>query len=121
MQKTSPFITAEELKKKIDRKEKITILDVREPYEFEEGHIPESINIPLQSLGSGILEKIVPKKKEIVTVCLHGVRSFRAQKELALHGYKAKNLSGGMVAWNSVYGTALVHGRKHLKSAPKPH
>lgn len=93
------LITAQELKEKIRKKENIFLLDVRQPEEFEEWHIPKSTNIPLASLGNGVLEKIVPKKSLIITICMHGVRSSYAVLELSRNGFSAKSLTGGIEDW----------------------
>ncbi len=59
------FITPEEVKKKIDMKDNIMILDVREPSEYTGWHIAGSANIPIGNLMHDI-EKL-PKNKDIVT------------------------------------------------------
>ncbi len=92
-------ISVEELKKKLKSNEKIFLLDVREPYEFEEGHIKGSVNIPLGFLGVGIIQKSIPKDKEVITICMHGRRSLYARNELSLQGYRVFSLFGGFEAW----------------------
>lgn len=63
-----------------------TIVDVRDPEEFAEGHIPGAINIPVASFaaGSGVLDK----KKKIITTCNSGGRSYNAYRKLMKLGYK---------------------------------
>lgn len=74
------------------------LLDVRTPQEYREGHIPGSINVPLQSL---IGEGRVPAGKEVplFVYCHSGARSRQAVSRLAEMGYtKVKNI-GGIAAY----------------------
>lgn len=75
----------------------VFVLDVREPDEYEEAHIPGSILIPLGSLQRRLSE--VPKDRQVVVVCAVGGRSARATHFLRGHGVEAVNLHGGMRAW----------------------
>lgn len=63
---------------------KAVIIDVREADEWEEGHLKQSINIPLSRIENGIsaeeLNKLFPKKTIIYTHCAAGVRSLKAAK-----------------------------------------
>ncbi len=82
-------------------KEKPYVLDVRSPQEFRgDGHIAGANLIPLSELASHI--KKIPTDCLIVTVCRSGARSAAAQSQLERAGYtQVKNLSGGMMAWQS--------------------
>jgi rhodanese-related sulfurtransferase len=73
------------------------ILDVREPSEYVQGHIPGSHLIPLGTLDQRLGE--VPKDQDVVTVCRSGARSGKAAKILAAAGFKVVNMAGGMMAW----------------------
>jgi rhodanese-related sulfurtransferase len=74
------------------------ILDVRNPGELEKlGAIPGAINIPVDQLRDRIAE--LPKDKEILVYCMVGLRGNVAYRQLANHGFKAKNLSGGYKTW----------------------
>ena len=66
-----------------------TIVDVRDPEEFAEGHIQNSINIPVASFASqsGVLDK----KKKIIVYCNSGGRSYNAYRKLMKLGYKEIN------------------------------
>ena len=91
-------ITPTELKKKLDNKEPVFLLDVREDFEFELCHIEGSRLIPLPTLFYMIKE--IPKDKEIIAICHHGHRSASACEFLMQKGYKnVKNLAGGIDAW----------------------
>ncbi len=87
--------------KKLDDKRPLFLLDVREPDEFTGWHIPSAINIPLGALQQRAQD--VPKDKEIITICAHGIRSARASHFLHAQGYGVQTLDGGMVMWNCVY------------------
>ncbi len=74
------------------------LLDVREPGEFQRGHIAGAKLIPLGALGSHLAE--LPKNREILCVCQSGNRSSSATRRLIEAGYQAINLSGGMSGWS---------------------
>jgi rhodanese-related sulfurtransferase len=75
----------------------IQLVDVREPYEREAGHVDGSRHVPLAELTAAApsLDPAVP----IVFVCRVGARSAMAAWSFARAGYDAHNLDGGMVAW----------------------
>lgn len=94
-------ITTEDLQSILD--ENPTIIDVREVYEFEDAHIPSSINIPLQELDSyvGSRKRLsLDKDETLYIVCAHGNRSIRASAYLSSKGLHAINVVGGMSLWN---------------------
>lgn len=74
-----------------------TILDVREPYEFEAGHIPNAVHIPMDQLPER-LEELDPDD-DVNVICRTGGRSSRVTQWLIHNGYSAANVSGGMGAW----------------------
>jgi molybdopterin/thiamine biosynthesis adenylyltransferase/rhodanese-related sulfurtransferase len=91
-------ITPEELKAKLDKKEDVFVLDVREPHEFEICNL-DGYLIPLRDLPSRVNE--LDSSKEIVAYCHTGVRSQRAVEFLRTAGFKkVKNLVGGIEAWS---------------------
>lgn len=74
------------------------IIDVREPDEWQDGHIPGALHIPLGSLGARASE--IEREREVIIVCRSGNRSSRATAALQRAGYSnVKNLSGGMISW----------------------
>ena len=92
-----PEISVEELKKKLDAKEDIFVLDVREPHEYKicniNGHL-----IPLNDLPRRVQE--LDPSKEMVVHCRSGVRSAKAVGFLRQAGFaKVTNLAGGILAW----------------------
>ncbi|OLO26132.1 hypothetical protein BTR23_24035 [Alkalihalophilus pseudofirmus] len=88
----------EELAKKIDGNEKITVLDVRESAEYAFGHIPGAIHIPLGELEQRFEE--LKKNEEIHVVCHSGSRSDLAAQQLTERGFhNVKNVVPGMKDW----------------------
>lgn len=73
------------------------IIDVRTTGEYSTGHIPGSLNIPLDTLGSKIIE-LRNKKKPLITVCRSGARSGMAKAQLESAGLEVYN--GG--PWDSL-------------------
>ena len=93
-------ISSEELKNKIDRKEKLILLDVREPHEHQDFNIG-GILLPLGNIVSMQIEPIEDLKDlEIICYCRSGQRSMQACLMLETFGFtNVKNLTGGMVEW----------------------
>ncbi len=98
-----PQITTDDLKKSIEAKEKMVILDVRTPGEFSRGKIEGSINISVDDIGEKV-EKLLPNKDEkIVVYCLSGSRSVFAVDEMTKLGYKKVfNLTNGLLVWRAM-------------------
>lgn len=93
----STRISAEETQERIKSKQPPFVLDVRQPEEYQSGHIAGAKLIPLSQLGSRLHE--LPRDREIVCVCRSGSRSSAATRQLQASGYTCYNLSGGMIAW----------------------
>ncbi|HVR30329.1 MAG TPA: ThiF family adenylyltransferase, partial [Thermoanaerobaculia bacterium] len=88
-----------EVKRLLDSGKKVTILDVRNPPEYEIGRIEGSILIPLPELQDRLGE--LDSRETIVVHCHHGPRSTRAVNLLRKFGFaKAKNLKGGIDEWS---------------------
>ncbi len=94
-----PTITANELKTKLDRKDKFILVDVREPYEYDICNISGSKLIPLGELPARLSE--LDSADEIVLHCKMGGRSAKALRILQDAGFrKLSNLQGGILAWS---------------------
>lgn len=76
--------------------EGLTVLDVREPVEWQHGHIEGAVHIPLSLLPVRLGE--LPQTQTLV-VCRVGGRSAQAVMWLQQQGYDAVNLDGGMLDW----------------------
>lgn len=79
---------------------KTFVLDVRESTEFNEGHVPGAVNIPLDSLRKRLDE--LPQDREIWVHCYMGKRSYYACRILNQKGFDARNLSGGILMYEPV-------------------
>lgn len=78
--------------------ENITIIDVREEWEYNEGRIPGAILLPLGELKKNY--DVLDKEAEIILVCRSGNRSGSAAQFLANKGFNnVYNLVGGMLSW----------------------
>jgi CRP-like cAMP-binding protein len=73
------------------------LLDVRMGIEYEEEHIPDSVNIPLDELRTRYAE--LDPDSEYYVYCLGGARSASAAFLLRMQGFNAKNIRGGISAW----------------------
>ena len=83
-------------------RENAVILDVREDNEYRDGHIVNSVHIPLSYLKDRLKELEKYKGKPIIVGCRSGQRSSQACGVLKKQGYDAVyNLSGGIMAWKS--------------------
>ena len=92
-------ITVQELKEKINRKENLLIIDVREEWEFEEYNISGKL-IPLATLPNHLEELKEYKSKEVIIHCRSGKRSHQAKLFLESNGFEnVRNLLGGMLEW----------------------
>lgn len=102
-----------DLKNKMDSGENLYILDVRTPEEYKSWKISydkqvEPSLIPLDKLSSAEQIRNIPRDREVITVCSHGMRSKMAAEYLSQLGYNVKSIKGGMVAWNKVNDLALI-------------
>jgi sulfur-carrier protein adenylyltransferase/sulfurtransferase len=93
-----PEITPEQLKARLDKKDDVFILDVREPHEYQICNLNGYL-IPLGDLPKRVHE--LDSSREIVAHCRSGVRSAKAVDFLRQAGFKkVKNLAGGILAWS---------------------
>ena len=72
------------------------LLDVREPIQLHVESVPGAVNIPLPQLRARLGE--LPKDREILTICRSGGRAYYAARILLQNGFKARDLSGGMLS-----------------------
>lgn len=96
-------ITVQELKSKLDNKEDFVLIDVREPYEYDEFNLKGKL-IPLGDLMPALAEMEDLKEKEIVVHCRSGKRSAMAQHIMQQAGFSnVANLKGGVLAWQDAF------------------
>ena len=75
------------------------VLDVREPAEWAEGHVPGATLIPLGELARRTSE--LPHDRTVVVICRSGNRSAQGRDILLDAGYEATSVQGGMTAWRA--------------------
>ena len=72
------------------------LLDVRNPPELAVESVPDAVNIPLPQLRDRLGE--LPRDREILVICRSAQRAYYATRILLQNGFKAKNVSGGMLS-----------------------
>jgi len=93
-------ITPEDVKNKLDAGEEFTLLDVREPWEFETAHMDGAKLIPMGDVPARAHQELDPED-HIVVVCHHGVRSMNVTAWLRQQGFeKAQSMRGGIDSWS---------------------
>lgn len=79
--------------------EGLVVLDVREPFEWEAGHIEGALHVPLRELPDRLPDLTGIVDRQTLVVCKVGGRSGQAVGWLAQQGYDVVNLDGGMLDW----------------------
>jgi len=88
-----PVAVAERLERESD----LQLIDVREPYEHEAGHIPRDRHLELMELSSRAGE--LAGERAVVFYCRTGVRSLMAAQAFRASGFEAYSMTGGLVRW----------------------
>lgn len=78
-------------------RDSLHVVDVREPFEWDLGHVEGAIHIPIEELRDRAAE--LPTDKPLLCVCMVGARSEYVAGALRAAGYEAENLEGGLVSW----------------------
>ena len=101
MQNKNTFytISAQEAKKRMDSGRPVVIVDVRTKSEYDEGHIPNAVLIPNETIGSERPASLPDLNAEILVYCRSGARSRAASQKLANLGYTAIYNFGGIMDW----------------------
>ena len=95
-------ISAQELKRRLDAGEDLTVVDVREREEFVQGHLPEAVFIPRGYLELQIEQHQPDRDEPVVIYCAGGVRSALAARNLKEMGYQnVISLVGGFNGWKN--------------------
>ncbi|WP_047864272.1 rhodanese-like domain-containing protein [Rubrobacter aplysinae] len=90
----------DEVKRALDSGEEITIVDVREPAEYDEGHLPGAIHVPRGLLEYRASTDLPDKNRRMVTHCALGGRGALAASTLTEMGYtNVANMQGGINGW----------------------
>jgi molybdopterin/thiamine biosynthesis adenylyltransferase len=103
VRKRTKQVTLEELKRRLDAGEKMTLVDVREKDEVRAGYIPGAISIPRGFLEIQAEQKLPDKNARIVAYCAGGTRSALAAATLAELGYtNVETANPGFVRWKDL-------------------
>lgn len=73
------------------------VLDVRESEEFDAGHVPNALHIPLGTLGEN--QHLIVEHETLYVICKAGGRSMKAATMLETVGYKVVSVAGGTDGW----------------------
>jgi len=110
-------ITPGELAERLDDEDAVPdgdgplVVDIRRPDAYRQGHIPESLNIPLPDLATDVSR--VADADHVVTVCPHGKDSRKAARLVAAHEDfegRVESLAGGLTAWEGALTRGSVDG-----------
>src|SRR6185295_9496789 len=103
VRKSITTVTLEEIKRRLEAKAPMVLLDVREKEEVRAGFIPGAISVPRGFLEIQIEQKIPDKTAPIVAYCAGGTRSALAAKTLAELGYtNVESANPGFVRWKDL-------------------
>lgn len=92
-------ISAREVKERLDRGDKLMLVDVREPHEYEVCHIEGALLIPMGSVPANLQKLDVDE--DVICFCHHGMRSMDVANWLRGQGIKsAKSMAGGIDRWS---------------------
>jgi adenylyltransferase/sulfurtransferase len=87
-----------QLARRLAAGDRLEIIDVREPYEWQINHIPGARHVPLDRIAAEIPR--LDKRRETILYCKVGIRSMHAAQQLADAGVSSvRNLSGGILRW----------------------
>jgi rhodanese-related sulfurtransferase len=96
---THKEISCAEVRARLEGGRPVRLADVRQPWEYERGHIPGALQLPLDEFAARFALELDPAE-EIICVCEHGIRSAAAARYLAAQGYpNVATMTGGMAEY----------------------
>ncbi len=98
-------ILPEQLKARLDNNDELVVVDMRQNWEYQAGHIPGAVNMFVHEIPARFNE--LPTDRDIVLQCWHGNTSLSAAAYLIEQGWPARrvlSLSGGIAGWTSAFG-----------------
>ena len=107
MSTTAPEATLEDLSRALDRG--ATVIDVREPGEYVDGHVPGARLVPMTQLPSRLGE--LDRSARLYVVCASGGRSSAMADLLTAAGFDAVSVAGGTAGWRRT-GRPVVRGER---------
>ena len=96
---TIKYVSMDEIVQIMNQNENYIILDVRTFEEYNEGHIPNAICIPNETISKDTISKLPNKDQMILIYCRSGNRSKQAAKKLEKLGYTNLVEFGGIIDW----------------------
>ena len=96
---TIKYVSMDEIIQIMNENEDYIILDVRTIEEYNEGHIPNAICIPNETIGQDVVNKLPNKEQLILIYCRSGNRSKQAAAKLEKLGYTNLIEFGGIIDW----------------------
>ena len=102
-------ISAEDLKSRLGRGEDVVVVDMRQPWEYESGHISRAIHMFANDIPGRMNE--LPRDKDVVFQCWHGNTSRGAAMYLVENGWPAERIAsliGGISGWLDSHGPASL-------------
>src|SRR3712207_4950661 len=91
-------VTTDDVQERLQRGDDVQVVDVREPYEREAGHIEGTRHIELERLSSQA--DTLPRDRPVVFHCRLGARSAMAAQAFRAAGYDAWSMAGGLQRWH---------------------
>jgi rhodanese-related sulfurtransferase len=93
-------ITPREVKQRLDSGEKLRLIDVREPFEFQQAHIEGSELIPMRGVPQA-LPSLESEDAPLIVFCHHGMRSLQVVNWLREQGVgHCSSMAGGIDCWS---------------------
>lgn len=107
-QETLPLeITVDDLKSRIASGNPPLLLDVREPWEYQAAHLPDTMLMPMNEVPSRAFNEL-DEEQPIAVLCHHGARSLSVANWLRQQGFtKAQSVAGGIDLWSRVIDPAV--------------
>ena len=102
-------ISPQDLQERLDQGDNVTVVDLRQPWEYQAGHIPSAMNIFIQDIPARLQD--LPQDTDLVFQCWHGVTSLDVAGFVIQNGWPASSvvsLSGGMAGWVDAHGTGSL-------------
>lgn len=97
-------VTPEQVREMQARNEPVVYLDVREPNEWNLGHLPQAVHLPRGNL-EGKVEALIDRGQKVVIYCARGNRSALAALTMKQMGYEnVSSMARGIQGWADIYG-----------------
>lgn len=85
----------------LQERDDVVVLDVREQWEYDEGHIPGVVHMPMNTIPASLSE--IPTDKTVIVTCRSGNRSSQVTAFLRENGFdNVHNMEGGILSWQSM-------------------